>query len=70
MGDNFQLSKNKISILFVFFGQFLDHDVSLSEVTHEYMPIKIPTCDPFMDANCEGQYEIPFNRSHYVQDSN
>ena len=40
---------------FVFFGQFLDHDISLTEAGSEYMPIKVPECDEFMDRNCEGQ---------------
>ena len=34
-------------------GQFLDHDISLSEILKdEKMDIKIPKCDPFMDIAC------------------
>ena len=52
---------------FVIWGQFLDHDISLTEVGTEEMPIPIPECDEFMDKNCDGTYSIPFNRSHFVQ---
>ena len=54
---------------FVIWGQFLDHDISLTEVGTEEMPIPIPECDEFMDRNCNGTYSIPFNRSHFVQES-
>ena len=49
-------------------GQFLDHDVGLTEVNDkEEMPIKIPKCDPFMDVECSGDKKIPFKRSIFMQ---
>ena len=65
----FQRSLNKVTAAFVFWGQFLDHDLSLSEVGDEYMPIGIPMCDEFMDKDCTGSYEIPFNRSFFWKES-
>lgn len=34
------------------------------------MPIRIPPCDPFMDADCSGNGEktIPFKRSRFMKD--
>ena len=49
--------------MFTFWGQFLDHDLDLTEVSDEQMPIQIPMCDPVMDKDCKGTYEIQFNRS-------
>ena len=56
---------------FVIWGQFMDHDVGLTEVNdEETMPIKIPVCDPFMDAECSGNKTIPFKRSNFMPESN
>ena len=33
------------------------------------MPIEIPICDEFMDKDCRGSYEIPFNRSFYWKEA-
>lgn len=33
------------------------------------MPIEIPRCDEFMDKDCRGSYEIPFNRSFYWKEA-
>ena len=55
---------------FVIWGQFMDHDVGLTEVNdEETMPIKIPVCDPFMDAECSGNKTIPFKRSNFMPES-
>lgn len=49
---------------FTIWGQFMDHDISLSKVSsHEEMNINIPECDPYMDIDCHGQKIIPFQRS-------
>ena len=48
-------------------GQFLDHDISLTETAepHESNPILIPTGDRFFDPNSIGGLTIPFFRSEY-----
>lgn len=56
-------------------GQFLDHDIDLTDAADpaEPEPIAIPTGDPFFDPNVTGTVVIPFNRSLYdlaVGDSN
>ena len=51
-------------------GQFLDHDIDLTEGVHpaESTPITIPAGDKIFDPNNTGQTIMPFNRSIY--DSN
>ncbi len=48
-------------------GQFLDHDVDLSEGVHpaEPMPIPIPAGDELFDPNHTGQMSMEFNRTIY-----
>ena len=51
VAEKLTLDPNNITVAFVIWGQFIDHDVGLTEVNdHESMPIKIPKCDPFMDS--------------------
>ena len=57
-----------ITSAFTFWGQFIDHDIDLTEVTNEPMPIEIPKCDEFMDKECKGTYRIEFNRSMYQKE--
>lgn len=46
------------------FGQFIDHDISLSEDdAGEYLPIAVPACDPWFDPACEGNRQIVMHRS-------
>ena len=55
-------------MFFTIWGQFVDHDLSLTEVNHEEkMNIEIPTCDEFMDLNCSGEKIIPFERSIHAK---
>ncbi len=51
-------------------GQFLDHDLSLSEGVKpaEPAPIPVPMGDPFFDPDATGEMELPFNRSIYGED--
>ena len=48
-------------------GQFIDHDLSLTEPIHPTEPfnIKVPTGDPFFDPFNTGSQEIELNRSIY-----
>jgi peroxidase len=47
-------------------GQFLDHDLSLTPIpTDEPFNIPVPTGDPFFDPNSTGTQEIGFNRSAF-----
>ena len=48
-------------------GQFLDHDLSLSRERepHESLPIPVPPGDPIFDRSRSGAVELPFNRSEY-----
>jgi hypothetical protein len=43
-------------MIFGTWGQFLDHDITLSvEGTIEQMTIPIPRCDEFYDPKCTGK---------------
>jgi peroxidase len=44
-------------------GQFVDHDLGLTEATGEVLPIAVPTGDPFFDPFFTGMRTIPFRRS-------
>lgn len=48
-------------------GQFLDHDIDLTDAADppEPEPIAVPTGDPFFDPIATGTEVIPFNRSLY-----
>lgn len=48
-------------------GQFLDHDIDLTDGTNppEPEPIAIPSGDPFFDPSGSGTAEMSFNRSLY-----
>lgn len=57
--------------LFVFWGQFLDHDLSRSQ-SHkpsEFVNIPVPPGDPFMDPGGTGFEIILFTRSQYDTDT-
>ncbi len=64
-------SKKNLSMFFVIFSQFLDHEMVLTPIqtvnnitkTIETMSIDIPMCDAFMDKNCEGGKTFSFTRS-------
>ena len=65
-----KMNPNNVTLALVIWGQFIDHDLSLTIVSqNESMPIHIPKCDPFMDVECSGEKVIPFNRSVFMQDS-
>jgi hypothetical protein len=52
-------------------GQFLDHDIDLTDGTDpaEHANIPVPTGDPYFDPASSGKAEIPFNRSLYDKNS-
>jgi hypothetical protein len=51
-------------------GQFIDHDITLTEAAHnESLAIHVPMGDEFFDPRWSGQAEIDFSRSEYMHDS-
>jgi peroxidase len=46
-------------------GQFLDHDLSLTEGANEPAPVPVPLCDEYLDSLCTGTQVMPFRRSVY-----
>jgi len=48
-------------------GQFLDHDITLTPAPdgYETMPIAIPAGDPYFDPKWTGTKELPFNRTAF-----
>lgn len=55
-----------LTMLFGTWGQFLDHDITLSaEGTTEKIDIPVPRCDEYFDPQCTGNQTIPYFRSEY-----
>jgi hypothetical protein len=53
-------------MLFGTWGQFLDHDITLSdEGPDEQVVITVPRCDNFFDQNCTGKQNITYHRSEF-----
>ena len=53
-------------MLFGTWGQFLDHDITLSEEGNtEPIEITVPRCDKFFDKECTGKEKLPYFRSKY-----
>jgi peroxidase len=44
-------------------GQFVDHDIGLTEAVGDSLPIPVPAGDPFFDPLATGVQTIPFRRS-------
>lgn len=64
------------SLLFIYMGQFIDHDITLVEV-HNFttdignrLDIPAPAGDPAFDPNGRGTESIPFGRSIFDRDVN
>ena len=50
-------------------GQFIDHDITLSAEAHEEsLDISVPVGDPFFDPEGTGDVTIGFDRSDYIDD--
>ena len=52
------------------FGQFIDHDIDLSESGDEAFDIEVPAGDIWFDPNGTGQATISFHRTDYVESEN
>ena len=62
----FPNSKAGVTALFTFWGQFMDHDITVlpEQDSHgEHLNIKIPKGDPHMDPTGKGNVEMEFARS-------
>lgn len=46
-------------------GQFIDHDISLTDTGNESMPIPVPLGDPQFDPTSSGTQTMPFSRSEF-----
>ena len=63
-------SEQNLNDLWWAFGQFIDHDIVLSENSHtEFMGIAIPSGDPVFDPNGTGSAMIPMMRSEGIADT-
>lgn len=53
-------------------GQFIDHDIGITEIAepHEPIHIEVPLGDPYFDPNNTGNQIIAFNRSKYIIQDN
>ena len=58
-------NNRQMSDLVYVFGQFLDHDISLSTRGSESMPIAVPSGDPFFDPASTGTKQMSFTRSGF-----
>jgi peroxidase len=57
LNGTLKTSRLGLNMLFTIWGQFLDHDITLTPTQpsgQEEMKIDIPMCDTHMDADCEG----------------
>lgn len=64
------VNQKGLSDLFWMWGQFLDHDMTLTPTsTTETAPIAIPTGDPQFDPNGTGTVSIPLSRSAATLDT-
>lgn len=65
-GDERTFAANGASALLWSWGQFMDHDMTLSQEGHETADIAIPAGDPQFDPMGTGAQSIPFERSGFV----
>lgn len=65
-GDERTFAANGASALLWSWGQFMDHDMTLSKEGHEAADISIPKGDPQFDPMGTGAQSIPFERSGFV----
>ena len=61
-----ELSKANWNMFFPIWGQFVEHDISLTKsATTESIPIPVPKCDAWFDKACTGTQTIPIRRSAF-----
>lgn len=75
--DSSETNDRYLTDIFWLWGQFLDHDITLTEAAHdedgnplESFPIEVPTGDIFFDPNGDGDAVINLNRSIFEEDEN
>jgi hypothetical protein len=62
-------SKTGLSDFIWTWGQFLDHDLSLTPGNQESLPIPMPTGDAFFDPTSTGTQIMPFHRASFDTDT-
>ena len=75
--DTSQTNDRYLTDIFWVWGQFIDHDITLTETAHDEFgnplqsyPIKVPTGDIYFDPDGSGDDVIDLNRSNYEVDEN
>jgi hypothetical protein len=75
--DTSQTNDRYLTDIFWVWGQFIDHDITLTESAHDEFgnplqsyPIKVPTGDIYFDPDGSGDDVIDLNRSNYEVDEN
>lgn len=66
--EDTELNERRLSAYIYVFGQFLDHDIDLTEppsTGKESAAIAVPTGDPYFDPNSTGTQTISLTRSRY-----
>lgn len=64
-GEQVPLNEYGLNMLFVIFGQFVDHDLDFVNSAFERVPISVPKGDPTFDPKGEGNKIIEFSRSKF-----
>ncbi len=67
--DQSQPNDRNLTDILWLWGQFVDHDIDLTEGTQGAMPIQVPASDPYFDPGATGTQTIAFNRSIYQMDN-
>lgn len=75
--DTSQTNDRYLTDIFWVWGQFIDHDITLTESAHDEFgnplqsyPIEVPTGDIYFDPDGSGDDVIDLNRSNYEVDEN
>lgn len=75
--DTSQTNDRYLTDIFWVWGQFIDHDITLTEAAHDEFgnplqsyPIEVPTGDIYFDPDGSGDDVIGLNRSNYEVDEN
>lgn len=73
--DSSQTNDRYLTDIFWVWGQFIDHDITLTEAAHdeygnplESFPIEVPTGDAYFDPDGSGDDVINLNRSAFEED--